>query len=240
MGYLSTDLQQIHYRWRNDDGYETRNKVSSIEVVSGTTDTDASTAVTFSNGTSLSKMFHFCSFSYNVADDEHWQTFRSTALTATDTLTIYSDETSGNNAITYRCYIVIFTDDSPIVVNRYVSDTDVETRSVTITEVSTTSAAFVIPHGQDHDNADTSIGSEESYEYRLTSTTNVDIVVDFANDYGDNAVRFEVVDWNNSDIWVQHLNNNAMTTAETTDTASIPTAITGIFPFPLIAAERSE
>jgi len=110
------------------------------------------------------------------------------------------------------------------VVNRYQSNTAATPRDVTITAVSATAQAFVIPHGERHA-TDTSTGQEELFEYRLTSTTNVQIVVDSADDAAANTIYFEVVDWNNADINVQHINNNAMTSTETTDTATI-TAVT--------------
>ncbi|KKU94175.1 MAG: hypothetical protein UY26_C0003G0326 [Candidatus Jorgensenbacteria bacterium GW2011_GWA1_48_13] len=204
------------------------NQLSSIVTLTGTTGTGASTAVNFSGGTALNKMFHFCSFQYNTADSLHDQVFRSTALTATGTLTISAGQTAGSNQnLNYNCKILIFTAASDLVVNRYLAPTTAARPTavnVTITAVSTTSQAFIIPHGET-DPTDTTIGNEEEWEYQLTSATNVAIYVDSANNSSHPGARFEVVDWNNSDIRVQHINNLAMTTTETTDTSTIPVPV---------------
>jgi len=199
----------------------------NVVTVTGTTGTGASTTANFSGGTALNKMFHFCSFSYNANDNLHDQTYRSTALTAVNTLTIYAGQTSGNRPLTYHCSIIIFPTDADLVVNRY-SRTGINgltTISTTITAVSSRAQAFVIPHGETNP-SDTDVGREELYDYQLTSTTNVNIMLDNAEDEAGATFRFEVVDWNNSGIRVQHLNGNTMTTTETTDTATIPTPIT--------------
>src|SRR3989344_2209245 len=199
------------------------NQLVSIETVTGTTGTGASATASFSNGTALNKMFHFCSFQGDVADNLHDQVFRATALTAIDTLTITAGQTGGSNlSLTYRCYIVIFTTGSDLVVQRFTTPTPTAdtANNQTITAVSATNRAFVIPHGES-DPSDTTIGSEELWEYQLTSTTNVAIFLDGGNNSSHPGVKFEVVDWNNSYIAVQHINTNSMTTAETTDAVNI-------------------
>lgn len=204
------------------------NQLSSIVTLTGTTGTGSTTDVAISGGTSLNKMFHFCSFRYNEADALHDQVYRSTELTSTSNLRIFAGMGSGNQSLNYECKVIIYSSTSDLVVNRYLAPTTGAARptanNVAITAVSATNRAFIIPHGET-DPTDTTIGSEELFEYRLTSTTNVAIYVDDANNSSHPGVRFEVVDWNNSDIRVQHLNGIAMTGPETTDTATIPTAV---------------
>jgi len=181
------------------------NVLSSIQTVTGATGGGATTAVAFAGGTALNKMFHFCSFSGNVNDSLHDQTYKSTALTGIGTLTITAGQTGGGNrSLTYRCYIVIFTAGSDLVVNRYNTNSQVTPRNVAIAAVSATNRAFVIPHGE-NEPTDTTIGAEELWRYRLTTTTNVEITTDAANNSAGGFLQFEVVDWNNSDIRVQHL-----------------------------------
>lgn len=201
------------------------NTLVSVETVTGTTGTGATATDTFSNGTALNKMFHFCSFSYDVADSRHFQSFRATELTATDTLTIYAGGASGNDSLTYRCYIVIFSAGSDLVVNRYTQTTQgTPPFDDTITDVGDTSHAFIIPHGED-DPSDTTVGQEELWTFRLENTTTVRIDIDDPADEV-NLMYYEVVDWNNSDINVQHLAVQTMTTGETTDTVVITTVDT--------------
>jgi len=197
------------------------NVLSSIQVITGTTGTGASSDHSFSGGTQLDKMFFFISYDFNVADNLHDQTFRRAELTSTSNLRLTAGQASGNQNINFHAIIVIFTTGSDLVVNRYTSDTVVATRNVTITAVSATAQAFILPHGE-RDPSDTSWGSEELFAYGLTSTTNVQIQVDAANNtVGGNTIGFEVVDWNNSDITVQHVNFQVMTSIQTVDTASI-------------------
>lgn len=166
-------------------------------------------------------MFSFVSYEFNVADNLHDQLFRRSALTSTSNLQLTAGQASGNLDINFHATIVSFTTVSDLVVNRYTSDTTVLTRNVTITAVSATAQAFVIPHGE-RDPSDTSWGQEELFAYGLTSTTNVQIQVDFANNTsGGNTIGFEVVDWNNSDINVQHVNFQVMTSTQASDTAVI-------------------
>ncbi|OGG29504.1 hypothetical protein A3A63_02035 [Candidatus Gottesmanbacteria bacterium RIFCSPLOWO2_01_FULL_46_9] len=202
------------------------NTISSIEHVTGTLGTTGTTdVISYSNGTALDKMFHFCSFRGNPADAQHDQTYRATYLNSTSQLTIQVGRTP-NQDLTYDCYIVIYTADSDLVVNRYSGDSTLNPgpRNVTITAVSSTSQAFVIPHGESIPN-DQTIGQEEEYEYRLTSTTNVGIYYTTYNNAAANTIRFEVVDWNNSDIRVQHMNGNTMTTGETSDTVTLTNTV---------------
>lgn len=207
------------------------NQLSSIQTITGTTGTSATTDVSISGGTSLDKMFHFCSFRYDTADTLHDAVYRSTELTSTSNLRIHAGQSGGGNqSLNYECKIIIYTSGSDLSVNRYLTTTTGATRpsanNVTITAVSSTSQAFIIPHGET-DRDDTTIGSEELFEYRLTSTTNVAIYVDDVNNSPvQPGVRFEVIDWNNSDIRVQHINGITMTSGQTTDTATIPTSIT--------------
>lgn len=197
------------------------NVLSSIQVITGTTGTGASSDHSFSGGTQLDKMYSFVSYDFNVADDLHDQTFRRAELTSTSNLRLTSGNGSGNQDINFHAIIVIFTAGSDLVVNRYTSDTTVTPQNVTITAVSATAQAFVIPHGE-RDPSDTSWGQEELFVYGLTSTTNVQIQVDFANNTsGGNTIGFEVVDWNNSDINVQHINFIVMTSIQTIDTNPI-------------------
>lgn len=201
------------------------NVLSSIETITGTTGTGATATPTFTGGTALNKMFHFCSFSYDNLDQQHDQVFRGTALTATNTVTIYAGQGSGNESLTYRCYIVIFDSGSDLVVNRYTQSLFVTLPfDDTITAVSATAQAFVIPHGEENP-TDTSIGQEELWTYRLENTTTVRIDADEPADET-NVQYYEVVDWNNSDITVQHLAVQTMTTLETTDTVAITTVDT--------------
>ena len=198
------------------------NTLVSVETVTGTTGTGASIIANFSNGTQLDKMFHFCSFQGNVADNLHDQMFKATALTDIDDLTITASATTPTLSLTYRCYIVIFDASSDLVVQRFTTPTlTADTaNNQAITQVSATAQTFVIPHGET-DPSDTTIGSEEIWEYQLTSTTNVAIFLDGGNNTAHPGVKFEVVDWGNADINVQHINNNSMTTLETTDAVNI-------------------
>lgn len=198
------------------------NVLSSIQVITGTTGTGASSDHSFSGGTQLDKMFHFVSYDFDHGDNLHDQTFRRAELTSTSNLRLTAGQTGGGNQdINFRAVIIIFTASSDLVVNRYTSDTTVLTRNVTITAVSATAQAFVIPHGE-RDPNDTTWGQEELFVYGLTSTTNVQIQVDSANNSsGGNTIGFEVVDWNNADINVQHINFNVMTSTQTSDTVAI-------------------
>ena len=198
------------------------NVLSSIQVITGTTGTGASSDHSFSGGTQLDKMFFFVSYDFNVGDNLHDQTFRRAELTSTSNLRLTAGQTGGGNQdINFHAIIVIFTAGSDMAVNRYTSDTTVLTRNVTITAVSATAQAFVIPHGE-RDPSDTSWGREELFVYGLTSTTNVQIQVDRINNTsGGNTIGFEVVDWNNSDINVQHINFNVMTSTQTSQTIAI-------------------
>ena len=199
------------------------NVLSSIQVITGTTGTGASSDHSFSGGTQLDKMYSFVSYDFNVADNLHDQTFRRAELTSTSNLRLTAGQTGGGNQnLNFHAIIVIFTAGSDLVVNRYTSDTTVTPRNVTITAVSATAQAFVIPHGE-RDPSDTSWGSEELFAYGLTSTTNVQIQVDAANNTagGGNIIGFEVVDWGNTDITVQHINFQVMTSIQTVDTATI-------------------
>ena len=151
------------------------NTISSIVRLTGTTGTAASSTVTFSGGTQRDKMFHFCSFNYNVADTLHDQVFKATQITPTGALNFYAGQTAGSNlSLNYDCQIVIFTATSSLVVNRYEGAATAAAptaNNFTITAVSATSSAFVIPHGE-RDPSDTTIGGEETWEYRLTSASN--------------------------------------------------------------------
>ena len=199
------------------------NVLSSIQVITGTTGTGASSDHSFSGGTQLNKMFHFISYDFDAIDNRHDQIFRRSELTSTSNLQLTAGQASGNDDINFHAIIVIFTAGSDLVVNRYTSDTTVLTRNVTITAVSATAQAFILPHGE-RDPADGSWGFEELFAYGLTSTTNVQIQVDSANNTsGGNTIGFEVVDWNNSDITVQHINFQVMTSTQAVDTATITT-----------------
>jgi len=198
------------------------NVLSSIQVITGTTGTGASSDHSFSGGTQLDKMFFFISYDFNIADNLHDQTFRRAELTSTSNLRITAGQTGGGNQnLNFHAIVVIFTAGSDLVVNRYTSDTTVATRNVTITAVSATAQAFILPHGE-RDPLDTSWGFEELFAYGLTSTTNVQVQVDQQNNtVGGNTIGFEVVDWNNSDITVQHINFQVATSTQATDTAAI-------------------
>ena len=200
------------------------NVLSSIVKVTGTSDgTPAQQDFSFSGGTSLSKEFHFCSFRGNVADTLHDKWYRSTSLTGINQLSIFTGDTASPLALSFVAFIVIFTVESDLVVNQYTTATNVsELTNVTITTVSALAQAFVIPHGQ-NDPIDTTVGQEELWRVRLTSTTNVEYALDDISDEVDTC-RFEVVDWNNADIRVQHL-IATMTSGETTDTVVIPSAV---------------
>jgi len=198
------------------------NVLSSIQVITGTTGTGASSDHSFSGGTQLDKMFFFISYDFNIGNSGHAETFRRAELTSTSNLRLTAGLIAGgNNDINFHAIIVIFTAGSDLVVNRYTSDTTVLTRNVTITAVSATAQAFILPHGE-RDPADGSWGFEELFAYGLTSTTNVQIQVDSANNSsGGNTIGFEVVDWNNADINVQHINFQVMTSTQAVDTAVI-------------------
>ena len=200
------------------------NTLSSIQHVTGTVGTTGTQVnATISGGTALNKMFHFCSFQGNTADAQHDQMYRNSILSSTTNLQLNVGRTP-NQALTYDCYIVIFTSGSDLVVNRYTTDTTVTPRSVAITAVSATAQAFVIPHGQSIPN-DQTIGQEEEFEYELTSTTNVDITVSSVNNAAADTMAFEVVDWNNTDIRVQHLNNNTIASGGTSGTVATTNSV---------------
>lgn len=199
------------------------NTLSAITRITGTTGTGASTAPTFTGGTQLNKMFHFCSFRYTSGASLHDQTYKDTELTATNTLTIRAGQASGNVSATYLAYIVSFTSDSDLVVQRQTITDTAETVNLTWSPtLSALSRSFLIPHGETNV-SDTTIGSEENYRYEMTSTTAGTLQVDDGNE-GLQGYKFEVVDWGNDDIRVQHVSGN-MTTAESTDTATLSPAV---------------
>ena len=203
------------------------NTLSSVTHVTGTTSTSGTTTnVTISGGTALNKMFHFCSFRGNYTDATHNQTYKGTYLTSTTNLAIVAG-TTPTFSENYDCYILNYTTDSDLVVNRYAADSTLNPgpRNVTITAVSSLSQAFVIPEGEVAPSSDTTIGMEEEFEYRLTTTTNVAIYYTQYDNAEANSIRFEVVDWNNSDIRVQHMDGNTMSTSETTDTVTLTNTV---------------
>ncbi len=202
------------------------NKFLGMDEVSGSTGTSGSTNVTLSapTGAQLDKTYHFCSFEGNVGNTQHDITFRATALTSTTNLVIYAGQSGGgNNALDYNCYVIYFTSDSDLTVNRYNNTTNATTKNITITAVSATSRTFIIPHGETNA-VDTDIGREEFWRYRLTSTTNVEVTLRNAADES-NAVYFEVVDWGNDEIRVQHLDGTAIGNGDASQTATITTAV---------------
>ena len=196
------------------------NVLSSIQVITGTTGTGHFSDHSFSGGTNLSQMFHFVTYDYNTADNLHDQVFRRSELTSTSNLRLDAGQTGGGNQdLNFTAFIIIYTAASDMEVDRYSAATDSATNNVTIAAVSATAQTFVIPHGEE-DTSDTSIGFEELFAYGLTSTTNVQIQVDQQNN-STNLVNFEVVDWGNTDITVQHINFQQATSTQATDTATI-------------------
>ncbi len=214
------DLTQTHYRWRN---LQNENVVLSVETVTGQTGTGQTLDISLTGGTTLNKMFHICSFSYDVGDTQHGATYRGTELISTSTLRMNGGEVV-NNDLTYRCTIFNFDAASSLIVNRYSqTTTGTSITNVPITPVSAMSQTFVVPHGEAV-TGDVTLGQEEIFQYKLTSTTNVEISQDDPTDEP-NSIYFEVVDWSNSDIRVQHVNANLMLDTELTDTATIPQPI---------------
>ena len=206
---------------------EAANVLLKMLTVSGTTGTNLTNSFNISapTGAQLDKTFHFCSFNYDVTSGLHDQMFKATELTSTGSLAIYGGQTGGGNqSLNFDCTVLYFTSASDMTVQRSNIATNATTNTYTFNPaLSAANRSFVIPHGE-RDPSDTTIGSEEVWEYRIVGTgaAGLEIVVDAANNTtGGNRAFFEVVDWGNSDITVQHVNDNTMTNAETTDTIDI-------------------
>ena len=159
------------------------NVLSSIVKVTGTSDgTPAQQDFSFSGGTSLSKEFHFCSFRGNVADSLHDKWYRSTSLTGINQFSIFTGDIASPLVLSFVAFVVIFTDESDLVVNRYTTATNTGLlTNVSITAVSAIAQTFVISHGESNP-TDTTVGLEEVWRVRLTTTTNVEYAIDNQSD----------------------------------------------------------
>ena len=199
-------------------GASAANTLSSIQTLTGTTDTDQETDVTITGGTALDKMFHFCSFESTSTSSAHDQLSKATELTSISNLRIHNGQASGNVAMDFVCYVVIFTAASDLVTQRDTTNMSAGECVGNVISAVTIAETFVIPHGATNA-SDTSFGQEEHHRVILTTTTNVDVCIDDAADETQ-TFRFEVVDWNDANIVVQHV-SATLGSGESSDTITI-------------------
>jgi fibronectin type 3 domain-containing protein len=206
------------------------------QIIKGTgvTGTGATTVINFTSGTGgvplldLTKAFHVISYRH-TAENQHDQTFKSSAITSTTQLTIYGRSSGGNNPVNFEYTIIEFASANPTVVQRRTLNTPANStfpRTDTLPTAVNLAETMIVNQGHTHTGAgDTTIGNEEFDRIRLLTTTSWEFDVGGVPNSGPQDNRVEVIDWDPAIVSNAQRGLSPMGGTATTLTITPPTAV---------------